>query len=54
MGISALSAVVGVVGGMYGIGGGARAQKFVPANVIKWILAFILVLEGCSMSVLKG
>lgn len=30
-------------GGMVGMYLGARAQKFVPAKVIKWLLAFILV-----------
>ncbi|MEW6458387.1 MAG: sulfite exporter TauE/SafE family protein [Bacillota bacterium] len=30
-------------GGMVGMYLGARAQKFVPANVIKWLLAFILI-----------
>ncbi len=31
------------LGGMVGMYLGARAQKFVPAKIIKWILAFILI-----------
>lgn len=31
------------IGGMVGMYLGARAQKFVPAKIIKWLLAFILV-----------
>lgn len=34
------------VGGMIGMYCGARMQKFVPANVIKWILAFLLCFTG--------
>lgn len=34
------------VGGMIGMYAGARMQKFVPAKVIKWILAFILTFTG--------
>lgn len=34
------------VGGMIGMYCGARMQKFVPATVIKWLLAFILVFTG--------
>ena len=34
------------VGGMIGMYTGARVQKFMPANLIKWILAFILVFTG--------
>ena len=30
------------VGGMIGMYAGARTQKFIPAKLIKWILAFIL------------
>jgi uncharacterized membrane protein YfcA len=34
------------LGGMIGMYAGARMQKFVPAKVIKWILAFILTFTG--------
>jgi len=34
------------VGGMIGMYCGARMQKFVPASVIKWILAFLLCFTG--------
>ncbi len=34
------------VGGMIGMYAGARMQKFVPAQFIKWLLAFILVFTG--------
>ncbi|HDQ40241.1 MAG TPA: sulfite exporter TauE/SafE family protein [Desulfonatronum sp.] len=34
------------VGGMIGMYIGARMQKFVPAQAIKWMLAFILVFTG--------
>ena len=34
------------IGGMIGMYAGARAQKFVPANLIKWVLAFLLVFTG--------
>jgi uncharacterized protein len=34
------------VGGMIGMYAGARMQKFVPALVIKWLLAFILCFTG--------
>ena len=34
------------VGGMIGMYAGARVQKFVPAVVIKWVLACILVFSG--------
>ncbi len=40
-----LGALMGV-GGMIGMYAGARMQKFVPAKVIKWILAFILTFTG--------
>lgn len=33
-------------GGMIGMYAGARAQKFIPANLIKWILAILLVFTG--------
>lgn len=42
LGITALSLVAGMVGGVYGIGGGARLQKFIPARRIKWLLAFCI------------
>lgn len=34
------------LGGMIGMYAGARMQKFVPAQAIKWLLAFILTLSG--------
>ncbi len=34
------------IGGMIGMYAGARAQKFIPANLIKWILASLLVFTG--------
>ncbi|MCF8110831.1 MAG: sulfite exporter TauE/SafE family protein [Desulfobacteraceae bacterium] len=34
------------LGGMIGMYAGARVQKFIPANVIKWILACILIFTG--------
>jgi uncharacterized protein len=34
------------VGGTIGMYTGAKMQKFVPANAIKWLLAFILVFTG--------
>lgn len=34
------------VGGMIGMYAGARMQKFVPANLIKWMLAMILFFSG--------
>jgi uncharacterized protein len=34
------------VGGMIGMYAGARMQKFVPAQAIKWLLALILVFSG--------
>jgi uncharacterized protein len=34
------------VGGMIGMYAGARMQKFVPAQAIKWLLASILVFSG--------
>ena len=33
-------------GGMFGMYAGARVQKFIPAGVIKWLLAFVLVFSG--------
>jgi len=35
-------------GGMVGMYLGARTQKFVPANVIKWLLVFIITSTGLS------
>ncbi|MEW6540856.1 MAG: sulfite exporter TauE/SafE family protein [Bacillota bacterium] len=35
-------------GGMVGMYLGARTQKFVPSNVIKWLLAFIITFTGLS------
>ena len=34
------------VGGMLGMYAGARTQKFIPANLIKWLLTFILIFTG--------
>lgn len=34
------------VGGMIGMYAGARTQKFIPAKIIKWLLAAILVFTG--------
>ena len=34
------------IGGMIGMYTGARVQKFIPAKLIKWMLAFILVFTG--------
>ncbi len=41
----ALGILMGL-GGMIGMYAGARMQKFVPAQAIKWLLAFILVFSG--------
>ena len=33
-------------GGMFGMYAGARMQKFVPAEIIKWVLALTLIFSG--------